>query len=127
MILIVEDNDDARRYLSVLLRRTGQPVFTARDGEEALRVAANHPPALFLLDYMMPGMNGLELFSRLRADPAYANARVLFLSAAFNKDLARQAVRDGAVDWLVKGTHGAADILAAVNRALPNPPSAPSH
>ena len=66
-ILVVDDNDDCRHSITLLLRGLGHEVQTAPDGQTALRMAQAEPPDVVLLDIDMPGMNGYELARRLRA------------------------------------------------------------
>lgn len=86
-ILLVEDEDAVRRSLTLLLEREGYTVLAARDGEEALEVAAKHQGALHLLmtDVVMPRMSGRELVERLAGRrPGLA---VLFMSGYSECDL----------------------------------------
>ncbi len=118
MILAVDDNRDAREFLAILLRKQGYVVHTADGGTSALEIARKHLPRLFILDEQMPGMTGTELLARIRADASLAQAKVIFLSAAFEHGNTKKALEMGALDWLVKGIHGPAHIIASVSRAL---------
>ena len=69
-ILVVEDLDDARDSLVLLLSLWGHDTFATSDGAEALRLAAEHLPKVILLDLAMPGLSGLEVARRVRALPA---------------------------------------------------------
>lgn len=83
-ILVVDDDDDfaklSVRASQIAFFGTSAKVVRARSGEEALEKAARKPPQLVLLDYQMPGMNGVETLSRLRALPGAKDARVLVIS-----------------------------------------------
>lgn len=84
--ILVVDDDDAFAALAVRAAQlaffgTSARVARARTGEEALRDAAAKPPQLVLLDFHMPGLDGVEVLSRLRALPGASEARVLVLSA----------------------------------------------
>ncbi len=69
-ILVADDNEDGRRLLSLLLTGYGHTVITANDGHQALAVAAEFHPDVAILDIGMPGLNGYEVATRLRAlDP----------------------------------------------------------
>jgi CheY-like chemotaxis protein len=117
MILIVDDNEDSRKYLAALLRRQGFTVRTADGAGAALAMMRQQMPRLVVLDEQMPGMTGLELLEQLRADREFEDVRVVFLSAAFEHGKAKRALDLGALEWLVKGVHGPKHILAAVARA----------
>jgi CheY-like chemotaxis protein len=66
-IVIVEDHDDARRYLSLFLDRLGAKVVTARNAWEGLEAIKNNSPNLVLSDITMPGKDGFELLREIRA------------------------------------------------------------
>jgi CheY-like chemotaxis protein len=79
-VLIVDDNLDAASSLARLLSLWGHEVREARDGPMALRVAAELNPELILLDIGLPGMNGYEVATRLRADARFRDVRIVALS-----------------------------------------------
>ena len=66
-IVIVEDHDDARRYLSLFLERLGAKVVTARNAWEGFEAVKNNSPSLVLSDITMPGKDGFELLREIRA------------------------------------------------------------
>lgn len=67
-ILVVEDEDDARTFLTTVLEDAGAEIFEATDGDEALAAARKHRPDLITLDLSMPGKDGVEAFVELRED-----------------------------------------------------------
>ena len=101
-ILVVDDQAANLRVVSVLLGRQGYEVITAASGQEALQAAVAQPPDLFLLDMMMPGMDGFELLSELRGHPALRKAPAVFLTAAHDRDALLRAFDAGAVDYVTK-------------------------
>src|SRR5215469_12588111 len=66
-ILVVEDHDDARRYIEIFLRQLGANVVGARNAMEALEAVQNRRPNLVLSDIAMPGRDGFELLRQIRA------------------------------------------------------------
>ena len=66
-IVVVEDHDDARRYLDLFLSRSGANVVVARDAFEALEAIKKHRPHLVISDIQMPGKSGVELLREIRA------------------------------------------------------------
>ncbi|WP_437289356.1 response regulator [Sorangium sp. So ce406] len=81
-ILVVEDDLDIRSILSQLLVFEGYDVEEAADGAEALALLRrDQPPALILLDLMMPVMDGWQLRAELQRDPALASIPVVIVSA----------------------------------------------
>jgi len=80
-ILIVDDNPVNLKLARVLLTGEGYQVRTAADAEEALEVLHQFKPRLILMDIQLPGMDGLTLTRRLKADPATKDAIILGLTA----------------------------------------------
>ncbi|HVT59705.1 MAG TPA: response regulator [Thermoanaerobaculia bacterium] len=80
-VLVADDDDDLRRLLVDRLQADGLRARGAAGGGEALQLIADRPPALLLLDLMMPDLDGWEVLRRLRADPATADLPVIVLSA----------------------------------------------
>ena len=101
-ILAVDDQPGDLKLLSVLLGAEGFVVRPATDGELALRSVAARPPDLILLDYRLPGMDGVEVCRRLKADPATAEIPVLFISGMHDDREKAKAFAVGAVDFITK-------------------------
>ncbi|MEC9395225.1 MAG: response regulator transcription factor [Actinomycetota bacterium] len=116
-ILVVDDEADLIEALARGLRREGYAVDTASDGEEALAKASWTPYDLICLDLTMPGIDGLEVCERLRADPPEGVApRVLMLTARDTLEDRIRGLDVGADDYLVKPF--AFDELSARIRSL---------
>jgi two-component system cell cycle response regulator DivK len=99
-ILVVDDNATNLKLARLLLQGEGYAVRTAPDAEEALRLLESYRPALILMDIQLPGMDGLELTRRLKADPRTAGIIILALTAYAMKgdeEKARAAGCDGYV------------------------------
>lgn len=80
-VLIVDDDDDIRNVMGYVLEAEGYNVVTAASGAAALAALENTgPPAVVLLDLMMPDMNGGELLTALRAKAAWATLPVVLVS-----------------------------------------------
>ena len=75
-IVVVEDHDDARRYLGLFLDHLGATVLLARNASEGLDAIKKHFPDLVLSDINMPGMDGFELLHEIRALPSDAGGSV---------------------------------------------------
>ena len=99
-ILVVEDNDDLRRYLVRLLGDDGWEVTQASDAESAL--ALTPMPDLVLSDVMLPGLDGLALVRMLRANPDLSRTPVILLTARAGAESAATGLRAGADDYIVK-------------------------
>jgi CheY-like chemotaxis protein len=116
-ILIVDDNPQNLKLARVLLRSEGYRVETAVDAEEALRVLQTFAPQLILMDLQLPGMDGLELTRRLKADPSRRHILVVALTAYAMKGDEERARAAGCDDYVAKpiDTQG---LVARVERLL---------
>jgi CheY-like chemotaxis protein len=101
-LLVVDDNAQNLKLARVLLASEGYVVRTAADAEEALRILESWTPALILMDLQLPGMDGLELTRRLKADPARAGIVVIALTAYAMKGDAEKALAAGCNDYVTK-------------------------
>lgn len=101
-ILNVDDEALNRAMVSVLLRKMGFEVREASDGRQALQLAQSWAPALVLLDLAMPGMDGLEVLARLRADECGPRIPVIILTAHAFADERQRAFAAGADDFVRK-------------------------
>ncbi len=101
-ILIVEDDEDVRAVLELDLAGEGYRVFTAGDGEAAVREAALSRPHLVLLDVMLPDTSGITVCRQLRRLPETSLVPVIFLTARSDMDTELQGFEAGADDYLVK-------------------------
>lgn len=106
-ILLVEDS----RFLRVLseraLVRAGYLVVTARDGEEALRLACEQPPDLVLLDMLLPRLSGPEVLRSLRTTLRTARIPIVVLSSLPQSN-ERKLRKDGVAAYIEKSTLGTA-------------------
>ncbi len=101
-VLLVDDEEDILDLLKYNLEREGIPVFTAKDGAEALSTAQKERPDLVVLDIMMPGMDGVEVCGQLRKMPGMEQALIVFLTAR-TEDYSHIAGYDaGADDYINK-------------------------
>jgi len=101
-ILLVDDEDDIREFLSYTLRKEGFIVHTANDGFSGIRKAREVKPHLILLDVMMPGIDGIEACEQIRSDPSMSNVIICFLTAR-SEDYAQIAgFEAGGDDYIIK-------------------------
>ena len=101
-ILIVDDEPDARRLLSIVLRLNHFEPLEAPGGQAALAQAAASRPDLILLDVMMPDLDGYETCRRLKADPATAAVPVVMISAKSQPSEIAAGLSAGAAAYLPK-------------------------
>ncbi|HEY4688060.1 MAG TPA: response regulator, partial [Anaerolineae bacterium] len=101
-VLIVEDDPDARKVLSLILKLDGFEVTTAPGGPEAVKALQVEAPDLLLLDVMMPVMDGYEVCRWVRANPATAHLPVVMLSGKVDPESVTRGIDAGADDYLAK-------------------------
>ena len=99
-VLVVDDEENLRLVLKTLLRRHGYEVESAATGEEALGLVDSFGPDVVLTDVRMPKMGGLELLAALKSKGN--DATVIVMSAYGNMDLAIEAMKAGAYDYVQK-------------------------
>ena len=102
MILIVEDEEAIRDLIRINLTAAGFVCDEAEDGLQALAKAKASPPDLILLDWMLPGLDGLGLLRRLKADPALAPIPVIMLTAKSEEGDIVLGLEMGAADYVTK-------------------------
>ena len=114
MILLVDDEPQIHRFLRPTLEAAGYEVMRADTGEQALRLVANRPPSLVLLDLGLPDIDGQDVLRRLRA---FAAVPVIVLSA---RDRAAEKIRaldQGASDYVEK-PFDMGELLARIRSVL---------
>ena len=116
-ILVVDDDRSIRHLLSEQLKALGYRCATVSNGQEALARLAQQGVGLVLLDISMPGMSGLDVLRRVRAD--HPRTRVIMLTALADSSLATQALRLGADDYMTK-PYTLKQLTSRVERALGN-------
>src|SRR4051812_37803674 len=101
-VLIVDDNVQNLKLVRVLLAREGYDVRTAGDAEEALEELESFSPRLILMDLQLPGMDGLELTRRLKADPVRRSIAIVALTAYAMKGDELKALAAGCDGYVAK-------------------------
>ncbi|MHB1079103.1 MAG: response regulator transcription factor [Prosthecobacter sp.] len=106
--LIIDDEQQMRRLLRMVLESRGYEVCEAAEGQLGLQEAAFHRPDVVLLDLGLPGMNGIEVLKRLRE---WSDVPVLILSVRDQETIKVEALEIGADDYVTK-PFGTAELLA---------------
>jgi DNA-binding response OmpR family regulator len=108
-ILIVEDDSVTRRLLEATLGNLGWDVTSAADGISAWRtlqaVEGKNEPQLVLLDWMIPGMDGVEICRKLRATPGFELTYIILLTSRDSKEDLTAGLAAGANDYITKPFH----------------------
>lgn len=101
-VLVVEDDPETRRYYAEALHRGGFETHQAHNGLQALQKALDLQPALILTDIAVPGIDGIELLRRLRADVRTSSIPVIAITGYDDRHYADRALVAGAVHVLTK-------------------------
>jgi DNA-binding response OmpR family regulator len=118
-ILIIEDDADIAESLQYNFKREGFRPIVAESGENGLRLALDEksPPALIILDLMMPGMSGMELCRRLRLEPLTEKTPIIMLTAKAAEIDKIAGLEIGADDYIVK-PFSVKEVVARVRAVL---------
>ena len=116
-IMIVDDEPRFACMLADVLNDAGYDTRTVGNGRAALEAAHRHPPDLMLLDVHMPGLDGFEVASRLKADPATAAIPIIMLSAMEGRGARVIGLESGAEEYLAK-PFDKAELLARIHNLL---------
>jgi two-component system, OmpR family, alkaline phosphatase synthesis response regulator PhoP len=101
-VLIADDEPDILEILKYNLANEGYEVITAKDGDEALEKARRTQPDLVILDVMMPKKTGVEVCQLLRAQAAFKETLIIFLTAVNDEGTQIKGLETGADDYLAK-------------------------
>jgi two-component system phosphate regulon response regulator PhoB len=116
-ILVVDDEEDIRELVALNLDREGFTVLTCETGEQALALARAKMPNLVVLDLMLPGIDGLEVCKRLKADPTLQQIPLVMLTAKGEESDIVAGLELGADDYITKPFSGKV-LVARVRRLL---------
>lgn len=116
-ILVVDDEPDLVELIKHHLVREHYQVLVAHDGETALQIAYKELPDLVVLDLMLPGIDGLEVCRRLRADPRVASTPIIMLTAKAEETDAVIGLAQGADDY-VRKPFGIRELTARISTRL---------
>jgi CheY-like chemotaxis protein len=117
-ILIVDDHLEAIRPLALLMRHMGHTGICVDSGEKALTFLRDGNADLVILDAMMPGMDGIEVLRRVRADPRTARIPVVMFSALSDAGYQAHARLHGANDYWVKASLAFDEIKLRIEHQL---------
>lgn len=116
-IVIIEDDESIREMLRYYFTSVGYDVRPFESGEDFFAQTEALNPVLFILDIMLPGMDGLEILRRLRADQTYAGVSVIMLTARTTELDKVKGLETGADDYVVK-PFGIMELQARVKAVL---------
>jgi len=101
-IMVVDDDKDATSLFEEVLKAEGYEPILLNESSKAVQLAKKEMPALFILDLMMPGLNGYELCEILHKDPMFSNTPIVIISAKDDAESKQKALVAGARDYITK-------------------------
>ena len=116
-ILIIDDHPVNLELVKVLMVLEGYEVHTAGDAEGALLLLADLRPDLILMDVQLPGMDGLELARRLKADPVHKDVPIIIITTEGSSEDRQRALQLGANAYITKPIQ-APQVIAKVKELL---------
>lgn len=116
-ILIADDEVHIVNVISLKLRIAGLEVITAYDGLQALELAKSECPDLLIVDYQMPGLNGLEVCLQLRAEPSTVQIPTLMLTAR-GMDIDQDSITRAGINMLMAKPFSPRKLLSRVEELL---------
>ena len=116
-VLVADDEAAILNVISYKLSDAGLDVITARDGRQALALAKSERPDLLIIDFHMPGLNGLEVCRNLQADPATAHIRTIMLTAC-GMDIEQDELDRAGITLLMSKPFSPREVLARTQDLL---------
>jgi len=114
-LLVVDDDLHVRMMLEAILESEGYSVVLAQSGPDALAMMKEEQPSLVLLDYMMPGMNGLDVLREIKK--SHGLTKVIMVTGHGNEKLSIEMLKSGASDYIQK-PFTMDQLLSTVKRVL---------
>lgn len=114
-IFIVEDDKFYNSVISNYIKLKGFAVYSFFSGEEMMEFRGVTPD-IILLDYMLPGLNGIETMKKVK--PQYPNADYILISGQTEIKIALDAIHDGAYDYIIKDNHAKETALNKIDQIL---------
>jgi two-component system phosphate regulon response regulator PhoB len=126
MVLVVDDREETRFVLTRLLRVQGYDAASVASGQEALDFVREKKPSLVILDYEMPGLDGLSVYRQMKSRPESRDIPVVMFSAN-DGQIRQEALAEGIKAWVMKGSLDLAELLreVAIHVGPPNPAQVP--
>jgi len=117
-ILIVEDDKFLRELVVTSLTKKNYIVLEALDGEEGIKKTKEEKPDLVLLDLVLPGMDGFEVLTQIKSDPAVSSIPVIIFSNLGQKEDVEKGLALGASGYLVKAHFVLSEVVAKIKQLL---------
>jgi DNA-binding response OmpR family regulator len=116
-ILIIEDDKFLRELITQKLVKEGYETSSAVDGEEGVKKIKEEMPHMVLLDLILPGIDGFEVLTKMKEDPALGSIPVIILSNLGQKEDIERGLKLGAVDYLIKAHFTPGEIIEKIKNS----------
>ncbi len=117
-VLLVEDDQFLLKMYQKKFEVEGFEVTVAQDGEEGIEKAKSSIPDIIMMDIMMPKLGGIEALAILKSDPNLKNVPVIILTNLSSTGDADEAIKKGAVDYLVKSDYTPTQVVDKAKKVL---------
>jgi len=117
-VLIVDDDENLSAIFEAALQKDGLETVFALNGQSGIDKAKSEKPDLVLLDQVLPDISGNEVLKTLKADAATQSIPVLMLSNFSQEELVKEAIDNGAMDYIFKYQVEPQDLVNKVKQAL---------
>jgi len=101
-LLVADDKSELRKLIRITFAGDDCRIVEADNGEDAIRLIQSEKPQIALIDIMMPGIDGLEVCRRVRADAAVATTRLILVTARGQQTDVMEGIKAGADDYIIK-------------------------
>ncbi len=120
-VLLVDDDETITTVFATALSKEGFETVRAATGQDGLAKAKSELPNLILLDQVLPDMQGNQVLTQLKKDEATKNIPVIILSNFSQEELVKQAINEGAIDYIFKYQAATSDVVGKVKQILNKP------
>ncbi len=117
-VLLVDDDESLATVFSTALEKEGLTVITANNGTSGLSKAKDEMPNLILLDQVLPDISGNDVLKQLKADLQTKGIPIMMLSNFGQEELVKQAIDEGAIDYIFKYKVEVQDLVNKVKEIL---------
>lgn len=117
-VLIIDDDENLGAIFETALQKAGLETVSALNGQGGIDKARTEQPNLILLDQVLPDISGNEVLRTLKTDASTQNIPVLILSNFSQEELVKEAINNGALDYVFKYQVEPQDLVDKVKRAL---------
>lgn len=117
-VLIVDDDENISAVFEIALQKSGLETLFSLNGRDGLAKAKSEKPDLILLDQVLPDISGNEVLKTLKMDAKTQTIPVIILSNFSQEELVKEAINNGAIDYIFKYQVEPQDLVSKVKQAL---------